>query len=245
MVTTCYAVKGGSGTTVVAAGLALGPDRTADRPVVLIDLDGDLALALGVPTTTPTGTPTGTDRPGVGDWLESDAPPDHLLDLAVEVADGVGLVPAGHDAGGHHDRWERFAAWLADGPPVDVVVDAGLIRPDRPVPGPLAVVGASHRRVLVTRPCYLALDRARRAAVTPTSVVVVDEPGRSLRRSDVQRSVGAPVVAVVPWDPRIARAVDAGLVRYRRLPRSLLGVGSAIRGVDPVGPTAEATTVPR
>jgi hypothetical protein len=94
----------------------------------------------------------------------------------------------------------------------------------------------------VTRPCYLALDRARRSPITPTSVVVVDEPGRSLRRSDLERSVGAPVVAVVPWDPRIARAVDAGLLRYRRLPRPLLGVSAALGAFGPVGPAAEATT---
>lgn len=239
MVITCYAVKGGSGTTVVAAGLALGADRSPEHPIVLVDLAGDLALAFDVPHS----GPPGMDRPGVGDWLASGAPADHLVDLAVEVADGVALVPTGRPTGPHPDRWHELAAWLADRPGVDVVVDAGLLRPERPEPGPLEVLRASTRRVLVTRLCYLAVDRARRSPIVPTAVVVVEEPGRALRRRDLRRSVGAPVVATVPWDPRIARAVDAGLVRFGRLPRPLLGLGRAIlantRDDPPVDPPVD------
>ena len=69
MVTLCWAAKGGSGTTVVAAALAL----TSARHALLVDLDGELPAALGLPE---------PDRPGVVDWLSSDAPPDHLHDLA-------------------------------------------------------------------------------------------------------------------------------------------------------------------
>jgi hypothetical protein len=51
-------------------------------------------------------------------------------------------------------------------------------------------------------------------------VVLVTEPGRSLGRTDVERAIGAPVVADVAVDPQVARAVDAGLLLHR-LPRGL------------------------
>ncbi len=60
MVTACWSLKGGSGTTVVAAGLALSIQRRIGRPVLLVDLAGDLPAALGLPE------PTG---PGVAEWL--------------------------------------------------------------------------------------------------------------------------------------------------------------------------------
>ena len=58
---TCWALKGGSGTTVVAAGIALGGPGA-----VLVDLDGELPAALGI------AEPAGQ---GLTEWLGSDAPP--------------------------------------------------------------------------------------------------------------------------------------------------------------------------
>ena len=49
-------------------------------------------------------------------------------------------------------------------------------------------------------------------------MVLVTEPGRALGRADVERTVGAPVVAEVAVDPQVARAVDAGMLTSR-LPR--------------------------
>lgn len=74
------------------------------------------------------------------------------------------------------------------------------------------------RSLLVTRACYLALRRAVSAPIRPTGVVLVAEPGRALRATDVEAAVGAPVVATVAVDPAVARAVDAGLLTAR-LPR--------------------------
>ena len=45
MITVCWAAKGGSGTTVFAAALALS--RSA--PTLLVDLDGDQPSVFGVP----------------------------------------------------------------------------------------------------------------------------------------------------------------------------------------------------
>ena len=60
MVTLCWAAKGGSGTTVVAASFALN----STHPSVLVDLDGELPAALGLPE---------PDRPGVAEWLATDS----------------------------------------------------------------------------------------------------------------------------------------------------------------------------
>ena len=63
---------------------------------------------------------------------------------------------------------------------------------------------------------------AARAAqqIGPTGAVLVHEPGRALRRSDVEHALGVPIVAEVPWDPAIARSVDSGMLAAR-LPSSL------------------------
>ena len=49
--------------------------------------------------------------------------------------------------------------------------------------------------------------------------MLVVEPGRQLRKRDVEHACGAPVVASVSLDPAISRIVDAGLLTAR-LPRT-------------------------
>jgi hypothetical protein len=199
-VTVCWAAKGGSGTTVVAATLALASPTNA----LLIDLDGELPAVLGLPE------PAGQ---GIADWLASDAPPDAVADLAVAVNRTTQLVPRGAlSVDRASPRWSELGAWLADRP-YAVVVDAASGDP----PNPLGGVG---RTLLVTRACYLALRRAVATPWRPDGVVLVAEPGRALRGPDIERAIGVPVVATVSHDPVIARAVDAGLLAAR-LPRLL------------------------
>jgi hypothetical protein len=205
MYTLCWSAKGGSGTTVVACALATTSARR--RPTILIDLGGDAPAALGV------SAPTG---PGVGDWLASPyATPDALAHLAVEVAPDLHLVPAGGVEFGELDevQAERLAHACADGA-LPVVVDAG-----RHAHHDVLHRGAE-RSLIVVRPCYLALRRAVQRPGLATAAVVVHEPGRALGVSDVERALGVRVVAEVPWDPGIARAVDAGLLSTR-LPGAL------------------------
>ena len=71
------------------------------------------------------------------------------------------------------------------------------------------------RRLLVTRPCYLAIRRAIIAANAATGLVLVNEPERSLSAADIEAVLGRRVVATIPYDPAIARAVDAGLLATR------------------------------
>jgi hypothetical protein len=196
----CWAAKGGSGTTVVAASLAL---LTATRvPTTLVDLGGDSAAVLGL------AEPSG---PGVAEWLASPtAGADALARLTVPAIAGLDLLPRGHGPAG--ERWAELAAALAAMP--SAVIDAGTGEP------PSELQAAATQSLLVVRPCFLALRRAVQMTSKPTGVVLVDEPGRSLRARDVEHAVGAPVVAEVLVDPAVARAVDSGLLASR-LPLAL------------------------
>ena len=204
MVTLCWAAKGGSGTTVVTAALALGFRRHS----LLVDLDGELPAVLGMPD---------PDRPGIDDWLRSDAHVDRLDELVVDADATTSLLPHRRSDGTRavspieDTRWAEFADWLRrqhdDG--IGVFVDGGSTTPHE------TLAAAADQVLIVTRPCYLSLRRARRSTVRPTGVILVDEPGRQMRSRDVERCLGAPVVATVSADPAIARAVDAGLLAAR------------------------------
>jgi len=196
MLTVCWAAKGGSGTTVVAATLALSPG-----PALLIDLAGDLPAALGVPD------PAG---PGLHDWAGSTAEGERLGAIEIDVAPDTRLVAAGTRRPIASERWELLAERLR-GDRRRVVVDAGTGDP------PPALLRAADRAWLVTRPCYLSLRAAARQVARPTGVVLIEEPGRALGVSEVEVALGAPVVASLLVDPAVARAVDAGLV-VSRLP---------------------------
>ena len=104
-----------------------------------------------------------------------------------------------------------------------VVIDCGTLPQDADAASndwAAGLAGGATHSLLVTRLCYLALRRAVRAPLRPSGVVVVSEPGRSLRASDVVSLLGAPVVAELAYEPAVARAVDAGLLA-KRLPASL------------------------
>jgi cellulose biosynthesis protein BcsQ len=214
----CWSVKGGSGTTVVAAALALLLARRSPDGALLVDLAGDAPAALGL------GERAG---PGVHAWLAAGGatPPDALARLEVAAAPELALLPAGDPPAGAAPgqglaaaRTERAAllASLLAADPRPVVVDCG------PLAGDAAVVlaGGATASLLVLRPCYLALRRAQAAPLRPSGVVLVVEPGRALGPADVEAVLGVPVRALVPWDPAVARCVDAGLLA-RRLPRQL------------------------
>jgi MinD superfamily P-loop ATPase len=203
----CWSTKGGVGTTVVAASLALMLSQGGTSGVVLADLAGDAPAVLGLAE---------PSSPGLAGWLSagSRVPADALSRIEVDAAPGLGLLPRGP---GHlHPGRADVLAALLDRSPRTAVVDCGRAGGAAVA----AVIARAQPSLLVTRPCYIALRRAMHAPLCPTGVVVVNEPGRVLSSDDVKSVVGAPVVAEVEIDPAVARLVDAGLLSGR-LPRSL------------------------
>ena len=196
----CWSAKGGSGTTVVAAALALVLSQRGATTVV--DLAGDLPAALGI------AEPAG---PGVREWMASPtADAAALARLGVPVSETLQLLPRGSTPT-TAPRWADLANALGHD---NTVIDAGTGVP------PADLVAAADHTLLVTRPCYLALRLAAASGVQPSGIVLVGEPGRALTARDIERSVGAPVVAELHYDPAVARAVDAGLLAAR-LPATL------------------------
>jgi len=194
-----HSSKGGNGTTLVTVACALA--EVAQRPrAVLVDLCGDVPAMLGM------AEPVG---PGVNDWLaeNSTADTDTLLHCGTTVADGLLVVHRGAEHVEGSPRWALLAATLAT-LPVPVFVDAGirLIGDD--------MAQRARRTILVTKPCYLSLRRATMLR-RPSHVVVVNEQGRALTSKDVESVLAAPVIATIPIDPAVSRAVDAGLFPAR------------------------------
>lgn len=205
MLTLCWAAKGGSGTTVVTAGLALALHPT---PTILVDLAGDLPATLGV---------SEPASPGALDWLATDAPPDRLTNLRVRIDERLELLPAGHRpspaTAPDPARWQLLAEYLGR-LPGQVVVDAGTGVPSK------ALIAIADRAWLVTRNCYLGLLAAHRQVGHASAAVLVEEPGRHVGADDVEHSLGIPVATTILQDPAIARAADAGLL-LGRLPGGL------------------------
>ena len=207
MLVACWSAKGGSGTTVVAAALALSFAR-APGGAVLADLAGDAPCVLGVPE---------PEGPGLTEWLDAgpSVPADALSRIEIEAAPGLGLLPRGSSSTDATDRADVLASLLL-GDARTVVADCGV----GPVGAARSVAAAASVSLLVVRPCYVALRRALAAPLRPSGVVLVSEPGRALGARDVEDVLGVPVRAEVAVEAAVARAVDAGLLTSR-LPRSL------------------------
>lgn len=214
MITACWSLKGGAGTTVVAAGMALVQQRRFGRSVLLVDLAGEQPSLLGLPE------PAG---PGVAEWLAAgpDAPPDALARLETEVGPGLALLHRGRGelAAGRGVLLLQMLALSGR----TVLVDCGTLEWNGAPTLAEKVAADAARSLLVTRNCCLALRRAERAPISPTGVVVVREPGRALSDQAVAATARAPVVASIAVDPAVARAVDAGLL-LARLPRGFAEV---------------------
>lgn len=197
----CWSLKGGSGTTVVAASLALSLAQRNQSSVRIVDLAGDIPSALGI------AEPSGE---GITNWLHTD----HRVaieSLQVPATAQVSVVPRGtahlHHADLTTDHCNALVAHL-DNTQELTVVDAGS--------GHTSLL-AQHATtsLLIIRPCYLALRKAAHLAIKPHGIVLIAEPGRSLGKRDVESVVGAPVVVELPLDPAISRCVDAGLLASR------------------------------
>jgi hypothetical protein len=208
MLTVFYAAKGGQGVTTVVAALT----AIEEGPLV-IDAGGDLPAALGLPEPA---------VPGLAALVAGDPIDVHAVVRAASPTPGLPVVAAGDSLDEcEPQRWIDLAGVLgADHR--HWIVDAGT--------GPaVSMTRVADRSLLVTRNCFLALRHATRSAIRPTGVVMVRDPHRSVEGTDVERVIGAPVVATVEVDPRIAMATDAGLLSIR-VPK---GLRRALTGLVP------------
>ena len=202
----CWSVKGGSGTTVVSAALAIMLGARSNDGARVVDLAGDLPATLGI------AEPVGL---GVSDWLMShdDIDADSLDNLLIAATSNVSVVPCGTAHIDASARFELLARTLS-GLQQPVIVDAGSGIARSPF------VAYAQTSYLVIRPCYLALRRAATLERQPTGIILITEDGRALGRHDVEAVIGVPVVAEIPYESSISRAVDAGLLAGR-LPTTL------------------------
>ena len=226
MLVTCWSTKGGSGTTVIAALVSLHAAQGRDRPVLLVDLCGDLPAVFGC----------AENSSGLGEWLRSDLAPCSLERVFEELMPSLSLLPRGQGLLSSR-RADELVGWLTTD--ATVVVDAGTLRDPAEQSGSGSgddelrwrLAAEADRSVLVTRACYLALRRTVSLPVRPSGVVLVAEAGRALTRSDCERAIGAPVLATVAVDPDIARAVDAGMLRTRVPKGAIRALGRLSEGV--------------
>ena len=228
MLLAVWSPKGGAGTSVVAAALALV--SAGVRATRLADLGGDQAAILGLSeAASPPGAqpsrPPGCD--GLAGWLAfgPSAPTEWLDSMVVPVVPGLGLLPRGPASVGTAASEAGAALAVALREPGLTVIDAGRAAG----PAVEAVVEVADVALMVLRPCYLALRRAVRHSGLGTSaaVVLVEEPGRALDAGDVAAVLNLPVAGRFPVRAEIARAVDAGMLRDR-LPAALAAPAGAV-----------------
>ncbi len=144
MFTTLWSTKGGSGTSVVAAALAVARGEK-HHPTLLVDLDGAAGDLLDADCS----------GPGVADWLNADGHPpvDVIERLAVNVTSSLLVMPRGEGLLADAERARLLAQLLArhDGP---VIIDCGTVAAPRPGVA-TACYEQSTQALLVVRPCYL------------------------------------------------------------------------------------------
>jgi hypothetical protein len=237
MLIACWSAKGGSGTTVVTASMALMLARRESAGALIADLAGDVAAVLGM---------SEDDSPGIAGWLRAgpDVSASGLKRLELTAAPQLALLPRGPGPL-PADRGSELAAVL-ERDERHVIADCGTLRDAAADHAASTVAHSATLSLLVIRPDYLSLRHAVAAPIRPTGAVIVQQPGRTLGRSDVERVLNVPVVAQIEDEPGVARAVDAGLLATR-LPRSLeVGLRPTVESlrVDSIATPNHAATQP-
>ncbi|HVM41097.1 MAG TPA: hypothetical protein VM618_10010, partial [Acidimicrobiia bacterium] len=183
-----WSPKGGSGTSVVAAAVAIRLARAGGAR--LVDLAGDLPALLGLAR---------EPEHGVADWLTARSAPsdDALRRLTVEAAPGLALVPAGSTAAfgdAAPSAARRLVSALSAGAPT--VVDAGTAKATAVREIVEAATEGAGEAVVVIRSCYLALRRAVASDLTSgcAGIALVEEQNRSLTPSDVSQILELPLL---------------------------------------------------
>lgn len=195
-----YAAKGGQGTTTIAAALAITHAHAGHR-TLLVDTGHDITAVLG--------HPDNTHQPGLADYITNTNIT--LADITTPTIENLDLITRGNGP----IQFDTYTYGLAlngtshyDTVIIDTTTDAH------------PWLNHTDETILVTRPCYLAARRAINLTRRPDHIALINEPARSINATDIATITGAPVTATIPYDPAIARAIDAGLLATR-LPRQL------------------------
>ena len=242
MIYSCWSLKGGTGTTSLAAALALNLAREKQTEVLLVDLAGDIPAVLGIQSSIPVG---------IGDWLsvEENLEVDSLKHLEYEVISGLQLLARGRaplatlsqvltpDALVAEIAFQTsiysadFIKHLATETRT-VIVDCGNLwdeslnvrnQADCQQPDLLfrrEVASKADISWVFTRSCYLSLRRMAGFYLHPDGLVFLKEAGRSLSKQDITEIIGTPVAFGVSIEPSVMTAIDSGLLSVR-LPRRL------------------------
>jgi cellulose biosynthesis protein BcsQ len=216
MFTILSSPKGGTGTSVVAASLAIV--SSSSSPTLLVDLAGDQAAILGLP------------QPPIGlsDWANGMTYRefDEIISLC---HDNLCLAPTGtfDFETLNANAWDKLlrALSLKHSEGYNIIVDLGQ------ADIPLALRKIVDTCYLVTRPCYLALRRAVDLETAFSGVIVVSEPDRVLTSRDVESVLKLKCVAEIPYTSEISRRVDSGLLKSR-LPMALQSVLSQLISLE-------------
>jgi MinD-like ATPase involved in chromosome partitioning or flagellar assembly len=237
--------KGAPGVTLSALVIAAVWPQASGRRKVLLEADpagGALALRYGLGLETSLITLAVAARSG----LDHGTFDDHLQELpgglpAVVAPDGPGQVRAALQTSG-----PSIAAWLAESDAIDAIADLGRLT-DANLPVSLA----ANAVLMVARPEVEQLQPAARrmaelAEQVPSVgwVVIGDRPHGP---DEIQDTYGHPVVAVLPDDPRTARALAAGTMSARIMKSPLVRTAASVADdlaewlhPEPVGAASEA-----
>lgn len=195
-------VRGGVGTSVVSAAIAVLAARDQSRPTYLVDLTGDQTDIFGLAQA----------DIGLDDWTtRADR---RLTDLAVDIDPQLRLVPSRTALDSTESLDGLVTALEQRRHDAHVVIDAGRLD----LSDSFRELRPTH--LLVIRPCYLALRATVSSSRNWDGLVVVRPPDRVLTTRDVVNVTGLPAIAEVDMSADVARAVDAG-VFGSRLPSGL------------------------
>lgn len=195
-------VRGGVGTSVVSAAIAVLAARDQSRPTYLVDLTGDQTDIFGLAQA----------DIGLDDWTtRADR---RLTDLAVDIDPQLRLVPSRTALDSTESLDGLVTALEQRRHDAHIVIDAGRLD----LSDSFRELRPTH--LLVIRPCYLALRATVSSSRNWDGLVVVRPPDRVLTTRDVVNVTGLPAIAEVDMSADVARAVDAG-VFGSRLPSGL------------------------
>lgn len=195
MIILCRSVKGGSGTTVTAAALALLLAARHRGGGHVVDLHGDLPATLGI------AEPDGTELR--------------------EVNSSLRLLPRRLGPQPTDSQWLSLVTELSSlrGP---VVVDVGNIVPAASLVDAAAASYLVTRSCYLALRRATGFIHANGTGANHgiDGCILLSEPGRALSAGDVSTVLRVPVRANVPVEASVSRAVDAGLLAHR-VPKSL------------------------